>query len=181
MRRFAPLLHLILSCTILSAQQLTNEMTRVAFNLYDAVTAGQQQLADSLADCYLALCTSEEYQYGLYYAEAKHVKAHTAADRGDFLRAKQIMDEVIAVRLDKRTASNDERLGYSYFDRGKYYSQLKIIDKAICRLQPMHTKMQKKIPCMQEHSTKKRYSTNIEGHLAMLSVKQSVTKKHFLT
>lgn len=148
MRRLASILLLTLFCTVLPAQQMTREMIRLANDLYDAINKGRQQEADVLADRYLAFCTDDNLRYGPYYAEAKHVKAHTAAAKGDFRQAQQIMDEVIAARTDKRATSNDDRLGDSYFDRGKYYSQQKIIDKAIDDLQAAAAAYQK----AKEHS-----------------------------
>ena len=131
MNRFASLLLLVLSCTVLSAQEVTREMTNLAHDLYDAVNKSRQQEADVLADRYLALCTSDKYRYGLFYAEAKHVKAHSAAARGDFHQAQQIMDEVIAARLDKRSTKNDDRLGLSYFDRSTYCFRQQNTEQAI--------------------------------------------------
>ena len=72
MYRFVTLLLLVLFCTLLPAQEVTREMTNLAYDLYDAVNKGRQQEAEVLADRYLALCTSEKYRYGLFYAEAKH-------------------------------------------------------------------------------------------------------------
>ena len=143
MRRLATFLLLVLSFTLLSAQEVTREMTDLAHDLYDAVNKGQQQEADALADRYLALCTSDKYRYGLFYAEAKHVKAHSAALRGDFRMAQQIMDEVIAARLDKRATKNDDRLGLSYFDRSTYYFRLQNTNQAISDLEAAAAAYQK--------------------------------------
>ncbi|MBO4551459.1 MAG: hypothetical protein J5733_12075, partial [Bacteroidaceae bacterium] len=128
MRRLATLLLLALSCLVLPAQELTQDMTTLAHKLYDAINKGRQEEAEMLADRYLALCTSDANRCGLYYAEAKHVKAHAAAAKGDFASAQQIMDEVIAVRLDTRTAKNLDRLGTSYFDRSTYFFHIQNID-----------------------------------------------------
>ena len=135
MRRLAALLILVLFCSALPAQKLTQEMTSVANKLYEAINKGRQEEADVLADSYLALCAGEGINYGLYYAEAKHVKARSAAAKGDNASAKQLMDEVIEVRLDKRTAPNVDRLGTSYFDRSTYNFRLQNIEKAIDDLQ----------------------------------------------
>ena len=141
--RLATILLLVLSCSILPAQEVTSEMTNLAYELYDAVNKGRQQEADRLADKYLALCTSDKFRYGLFYAEAKHVKAHTAAARGDFRLAQQIMDEVIEARLDKRASRNDDRLGLSYFDRSTYHFRLQNTDQAIIDLQAAANAYQK--------------------------------------
>lgn len=110
-------------------------MATLGHRLYDAISKGNQEEADKLADRYLALCTSDDLRCGLYYAEAKHVKARSAALKGDYASAQQIMDEVIAVRLDKRTAVNNDRLGTSYFDRSKYKYEQKDISGAITDLE----------------------------------------------
>lgn len=138
MRRLTFLLLFALCCTVLPAQQLTHEMTKIAYDLLEAINKGKagEQEADILADKYLALCTSDNYRYGLYYAEAKHVKARSAAKRGDYQMALSLMDEVIAARLDERsTAHNDDRLGLSYFERSKYHKNLQNIDQAITDIQ----------------------------------------------
>ncbi|MBQ8455296.1 MAG: CHAT domain-containing protein [Bacteroidaceae bacterium] len=135
MKRLAScLLLLLISCSVLTAQELTEEMKKLADNLYDAVNKGQHDKADALADSYLALCTSDDLRIGAYYAEAKHVKAHTAAAKGDYPLAQQIMDEVIATRLDARTARNDDRTGDAYFDRGSYHFRQQNTDQAIADL-----------------------------------------------
>ncbi len=134
MMRIASFLLLVLSCTILPAQELTQEMSKIAHELYEAVNRGKPDEADSIADKYLSLCTKDEYCYGIYYAEAKHVKAHTAAAKGDYALAQRLMDEVIASRLDSRTYPNDERIGDSYFDRGTYHFQQQNTDQAIADL-----------------------------------------------
>lgn len=136
MFRFATILSLVLSCTILYAQKVTPEMTDIAHDLYEAVNEGRQQEADILADKYLTLCSDYKFRYGSFYAEALHVKAHTAAARSDFRMALQIMDEVIEARLDKRSSScNYDRLGLSYFDRSTYNFRQQNTDQAINDLQ----------------------------------------------
>lgn len=134
MTRIASFLLLVLSCMVLPAQELTQEMTELAHELYDAVNKGKPDKADAIADKYLALCTKDEYCYGIYYAEAKHVKAHTAAAKGDYPLAQHLMDEVIAARLDSRTFRNDDRIGDAYFDRGSYHFRQKNTDQAIADL-----------------------------------------------
>ena len=135
MQRLVALALLVLSCTTLSAQDVTREMTSVVHDLYHAVNKGQQEEAEALADKYLALCTDDNLRYGQYYAEAKHVKARAAAARGDYTLARQIMDEVIAARTDKRTDCNNDRLGASYFDRSTYRFREQDTDSAIADLQ----------------------------------------------
>lgn len=135
MHRLATLFLLSLFCVALSAQDVPYEMSNLAHKLYDAINKGRQQEADALADKYLAFCTSDKYRYGLYYAEAKHVKAHTAAANSDFRLAQQLMDETIAARLDERTSRNYDRLGDSYFDRSTYHFRQQHIDQAIADLQ----------------------------------------------
>ena len=135
MKRFTSYLILVLSCAALPAQEVTYEMTNLANNLINAVNEGRQQVADRLADKYLELCTSENSRYGTFYAEAKHVKAHTAAAREDYVLAQQLMDEVIAARLDKRISRNNDRIGQSYFDRSTYLFRLQNTDLAIADLQ----------------------------------------------
>ena len=120
---------------VLPAQEQTREMTNLARKLYDAINKGHQEEADMFADKYLALCTSDKSRYGRDYAEAKHVKARTAAANGDYALALQIMDEVITVRLDKRTAQNYDRIGTSYFDRSQYHFRQQNTDSAITDLQ----------------------------------------------
>jgi len=135
MQRLVSILLLALACMALPAQEQTKEMTSLAHRLYEAINKGNQEEADMLADKYLALCTSDDLRYGLYYAEAKHIKARSAAAKGNYALALQTMDEVIAVRLDKRTAVNNDRLGTSYFDRSKYKYEQKDIDGAITDLE----------------------------------------------
>ena len=138
MRRFSFLLLLSLSCSILLAQSLTREMTKTAYDLLDAINKGKagQQEATTLASTYLELCTSERYRYGFYYAEAKQVIAHSAAERGDLQTALANMNEAIKARLDERsTTHNDDRLGLSYFERGTYHFKLQNIDQAISDMQ----------------------------------------------
>ena len=135
MRRLVSLLFLALSCMVLPAQEQTKEMNNLALKLYDAVNKGHQEEADMFADKYLALCTSDNLRYGLYYAEAKHIKARSAAAKGDYALALQIMDEVINVRLDKRTAQSYDRIGTSYFDRSTYNFRQQNTDGAITDLQ----------------------------------------------
>ena len=43
MRRLATFLLLVLSFTLLSAQEVTREMTNLALDLYDAVNKGRQE------------------------------------------------------------------------------------------------------------------------------------------
>lgn len=138
MRRLTFFLLLSLFCAVLPAQQITRDMTKVAYDLLDAINKGKagQQEADVLADKYLALCSKDDYRYGLYYAEAKQVKARSAAERGDYQMALFLMDEVIAARLDKRSSShNDDRLGLSYFERATYQFKQQNIDQAISDMQ----------------------------------------------
>lgn len=135
MQRLVSILLLALSCLALPAQEQTKDMATLGHRLYDAINRGNLEEADRLADSYLALCTSDDLRCGLYYAEAKHVKARSAAAKGNFALAQQTMDEVIAVRLDKRTAENNDRLGTSYFDRSKYCYEQKDIDGAITDLE----------------------------------------------
>ena len=135
MNRLTTLLILALVCTVLPAQEVTREMTNLALDLYDAVNKGRQEEADKLADKYLALCTSDKYRYGPFYAEAKHAKARSAAARGNFPLAQQLMDEVITARLDKRSKKNDDRLGLSYFDRSNYCFRQQNINQAISDLE----------------------------------------------
>lgn len=134
MTRIASFLLLVLFCIALPAQELTQEMTDLAHDLYDAVNKGKLDRADAIADKYLALCTKDEYCYGIYYAEAKHVKAHSAAAKGDYPLAQHLMDEVIAARLDARTSRNDDRIGDAYFDRGSYHFRQQNTDQAIADL-----------------------------------------------
>lgn len=135
MKRFASFLLLVLSCMVLPAQEVTHEMADLAHDLIDAINKERQQEAEKLADRYLALCTDEKYQYGSYYAEAKHVKARAAAAISDYVQAQQLMDEAVAARLDKRAPRNDDRLGLSYFDRSTYLFRQQKTDQAIADLQ----------------------------------------------
>ena len=135
MRRLALLLLLALSCLPIHAQDVTPDMKSLANDLYNSLNKGNQKEAESLADRYLALCTSDDLRYGPFYAEAKHVKARAAAANGDYALAERIMDEVIAARLDKRSVHNDDRVGTSYFDRSTYRFRGQNIDGAIADLQ----------------------------------------------
>ncbi len=135
--RFALLLLLALSCTSLPAQKPTKEMMKLKGKFEKALEKERQDEVNKLADSILVLFASNNYCFGECYAEAKHVKAHTAAASKDYALALQIMDEVIAIRLDKRTEPNNRRLGDSYFDRGKYqfYQKQRNIDQAIADMQ----------------------------------------------
>ena len=152
MNRLTALLLFVLSCTSLIAQDVTREMTNLALDLYDAVNKGRHEEADKLADKYLALCTSDKYRYGQFYAEAKHAKARSAAAKGDFQLAQKLMDEVIAARLDKRGKRNDDRLGLSYFDRSNYCFRQQNLNQAITDLEAAAEAYQK----AKEHS---KYAT----------------------
>lgn len=137
MMRFALLLLLALSCTSLPAQKPTKEMMKLKGKFEKALEKERQDEVNKLADSILVLFASNNYCFGECYAEAKHIKAHTAAASKDYALALQIMDEVIAIRLDKRTEPNNRRLGDSYFDRGKYqfYQKQRNIDQAIADMQ----------------------------------------------
>ena len=143
MPRLITLLLLALSCLTLPIQaqdKLPHEMGKLGKQLIDAINeynAGRLQEADVLANAerYLALCNSDEFRYGTYYAEARHIKANAVAATGDYAQALQIMDEVISVRLDKRTTSNNDRLGDAYFDRATYLYHQKNTDQAISDMQ----------------------------------------------
>lgn len=131
MKRTASLLSLFLSCILLSAQMLTKDVIQIGNNLCDAINEGRQADAARLADIYLSYCTSDQYRYGRFYAEAKHAKAHAAAAGKDFAGAQQLMDEVITAWLDKRVTSDYDRVGDAYFDRSSYHIQLLNTDQAI--------------------------------------------------
>lgn len=135
MRRIVFLIILALSCTVLPAQELSQDMISLRDKLYAALNKGQLQEAEMYADRFLARCPTEGVSYGLAYAEAKHVKARAAAAKADFATAQQIMDEVIAIRLDNRTSQEFDRLGTSYFDRAQYRKEKQDIDGAIADLQ----------------------------------------------
>ena len=143
MRHTATLWLLLVSCLFMQAQEVTHEMNSLALDLLDAVGKGQQQRAEQLADRYLSQCTDDKYRYGVYYAEAKHVKAHSAAARGDYRQAVEIMGEVIEARTDKRTSRNDDRIALSYFDRSTYHFRLQDTDQAIADLQTAAESYQK--------------------------------------
>lgn len=134
MLRFVSFLILVLSCMALPAQEVTHEMTNLAHDLIDAINEGHQEEAEQLADKYLELCTSDNLRFGTYYAEAKHVKAHSAAAKDDYSLAIQLMDEVITARLDKRIPRNNNRIGDSFFDRSNYHHKQENIDQAISDL-----------------------------------------------
>lgn len=151
MPRLISLLLLALSCLtfpIHAQNKLPREMDRLGKQLIDAINeynAGRLEEADVLANAesYLALCHSDEFRYGTYYAEAKHIKANAVAATGDYTQALQIIDEVISVRLDKRTNHNDDRLGDAYFDRATYLYRQKNIDQAIVDMQAAANAYQK--------------------------------------
>ena len=109
-------------------------MTNLKEKFEKAFKKGRLDEANKLADSILVLYARNGYCFGECYAEAKHAKAHAAAASKDYALAQQIMDEVIAIRLDKRTELNNERLGDSYFDRGRYQKQ-RNIDQAIADMQ----------------------------------------------
>ena len=92
MRRLALLLLLALSCLPIHAQDVTPDMKSLANDLYNSLNKGNQKEAESLADRYLALCTSDDLRYGPFYAEAKHVKARAAAANGDYALAEKEID-----------------------------------------------------------------------------------------
>lgn len=135
MRRLASLLLLMLIPLVLQAQDLPTNMQKLGNKMIRAINDGNQEKADSLADRYLALCTSDKFRYGPYYAEAKHVKARTAAEAGDYASAQAIMDVVLNARLDKNTDPDLIRIGDSYFDRSEYHFLLKHTDQAISDMQ----------------------------------------------
>ncbi len=135
MKRLATILLLTLACVSLQAQEVTNAMESLAHDLFEAINKGKQQEAEVLADRYLALCTSDGFRYGLYYAEAKHVKARAAAAMGDYLLARKLMDEVLAARLDSRANRDNRRIGDSYFDRSTYHFRNQDTNQAIADLE----------------------------------------------
>ncbi|MBO7118741.1 MAG: CHAT domain-containing protein [Bacteroidaceae bacterium] len=123
MRRFVFLLLLSLPLLPISAQEVTPEMRVLGENLIKIVNKGRQREAEKLAEKYLALCTKDSYRYGRYYAEAKHIEAYSAAARGDYATAKELMDQVLAARLDERTPREEDRIGDSYYDRATYLQE----------------------------------------------------------
>jgi len=135
MHRIASLLLFFLTYSALSAQVKPDIMLRLGKELIEAINDRDEVKADSLADSYLSYCVSDAFCYGKYYAEAKHVKALTAAAAGDYTSAVALMDEVLKARLDKRVYHENIRIGDSYFDRGEYNFLLKQTDQAICDMQ----------------------------------------------
>lgn len=128
----------------IQAQNLSRDMTREKDKLgkkliegINAVNENRLQEADLLpnADSLLTYYTNDDSHFGTYYAEAKHLKAHAAAANSNYSLAQQIMDEVIAARLDIRTNRNNMRIGDSYYDRSEYHFKQKNTDQAIADMQ----------------------------------------------